>query len=428
MKFILISSLICILNIAEAASFVSKNIDQEYEVAIEISKKFQKGVLSKEQANEILIATFSDYSHRDGKEATVTQFVQKTTGIENLILYGSSEQRGWSGSEVYSIQTEETEEVQFFLKIFPYDSKHYLPEIFGLSLMREVKEVECPKICAFGQCFINENRYFLVLETPVKGMSIQQYFIQVGQYQIGSKARKEAFEELCKAVQSSGTGLAKLHTYLPNKKQSFPKDAEEAMRKDLNSAIEELTYQPKSGIDIEKLQAYTEHVLQKMKAHEHLIGLAYDDIKTIHTFYDHKTKQFSLVNPDRLYFSFDSEGEVQGLPTKDVCKYILSLTLNRFQYFLHENQAVSKKELLTEEEIKIVINLFELGYLQGGGILPTSIEKEYSFLQHDLFFIKNSRRDFPEPESTRVKDLINISVENIKLQLTKTNVSLSLKE
>jgi hypothetical protein len=400
---------------------ISENIHQEYKVAIEVSSKFQKGMLSKEQANQILIHTFTDYSHTEGKLATITQFIQKTIGIENPILNGSSEQRGWSGSEIYAIQTEKAQEIQFFLKIFPYDSKHYLPEIFGLAIMSKVQDIDFPKICGFGQCFINENRYFLILETPVKGISIQQYFIKVGEYSIGSEERKLAFKELCEAVESCGIGLAKFHNYLPNKKQSFPKEYEVSMREDLIGAIEELVYRPKEGIEIEKLQIYVEYVLQKMKTDNHLIGIAYDDVKTIHTFYDHKTKKFSIVNPARLCLSFNHEGEVQGLPVKDVCKYFLSLNLNRFQYFLNKSQNVCRKELLTEEEVKIVTNSFELGYLQGGGILPDPIEKEYVFLQHDLFFIKNSRRDLPEPELTRIKDLINISLENIKLRLSQIN-------
>ena len=144
-------------------------------------------------------------------------------------------------------------------------------------------------------------------------------------------------------------------------------------------------------------------------------------MKTVHTFYDLTSKTFSFVNPDRLYLSFDQEGELQGLLIKDVCKYILSLTLNRYQYFLSENQNVIRKELLTEEEVTTLKNIFEISYVQGGGILPNPIEKKYVFLQHDLFFIKNSRRNFPEPELTRVKDLINISLENIKPHLSQIN-------
>lgn len=408
--------IIYIFNIVQAEVFQSipQNIQQEYEIAIEVSKKFQKGTLSKEQANAILISTFSDYSHLDGKLATITQFIQKTIGLGNLIINATSEQRGWSGSEVYSIQIEGAQETQFFLKIFPYDSKYYLPEIFGLSFMREVTEVDSPKIYACGQCLIDEIRYFLVLETPVKGISIQQYFNRVAQHQINSKERRQAFAELCEAVQACGIGLARFHNHFPNKKQSLPKDAEEAMKQDLNSVIEELTYQPKEGIEIERLQIRTEHIIQRMNADNHLIGLAYDDIKTVHTFYDLASKTFSFLNPHHLYLSFDQEGELQGLLIKDVCKYILSLTLNRYQYFLSENQNIIRKELLTLEEVNILENIFEVSYVQGGGILPNSIEKEYVFLQHDLFFIKNSRRNLPEPELTRVKDLINISLENIK--------------
>lgn len=398
----------------------SPSMLQEYETAIEISKKVQKGTLSKEQAIATLLSTFSDYSHADGKLATFAQFIHKTTGIETPIIHASPEQRGWSGSEVFSVQTDETKSPCFFLKVFPYDSKHYLPEIFGLSFMRDVKEVDSPKIYVCGQCLVNENRFFLILETPVNGISLQQYFLRVGQHSLDTPERKQAFTELCEATHACGVGLAKFHHSLPQKKQSLPKDAEEAMKLDLNSAIEELTYQRNEQIDSEKLRAYADSVLQKMKIEEHLIGVAYDDIKTIHTFYDHLTGKFALVNPDRLHLSFDSDGEVQGLLIKDVCKYLLSLRLNRFQYVLNENQKVVRKELLTEEEASIIKSIFESGYLQGGGVLPNPLEKEYIFLQQDLFFIKNSRRSFPEPELTRVKDLITISIENIE-SLLKSN-------
>lgn len=415
--------LVSIFNLVQSEAFqpIPQHIQQEYEAAIEVSKKFQKGTLSKEQSNEILISTFSDYSHLEGKAAAVIQFIQNTLGVENPVINVSSEQRGWSGSEVYSIQIEGSQETQFFLKIFPYDSKHYLPEIFGLSYMREITEVDSPKIYACGQCLIDEARYFLVLETPVKGISIQQYFIRVGQHQKDSDERRQAFAELSEAVQACGIGLARFHNHLPNKKQSLPKESEESMKLDLNSALEELTFQPKEGVPAEKLQAFAESVIQKMKDEEHRIGLTYDDIKTVHTFYDRASKTFSFVNPDRLYFSFDQAGEVQGLLIKDVGKYILSLTLNRHQYFLSENQNVIRKELLTEDEVNVLKNIFEIAYMQGGGTLPNPVEKEYVFLQHALFFIKNSRRNFPEPELTRVKDLINISLENIASLLSQIN-------
>jgi hypothetical protein len=411
--------LISAFNLAYAVSFESicKNTKQEHHLAIDVSRQFQIGKISKEEAEKILISAFSDYSHPDGKLATMAQFVQTTTGLEYPILTTSSEQRGWSGNEVYAIQAETNGEILFFLKIFPYDAKYYLPEIFGLSLMKQVKEVDSPTLYACGQCLIDDIRYFLVIETPVKGLSIQQYFIRVGQCQKDSTARKQALKELCEATQACGKGLAKFHKAFPSKKQAFPQEAEQALRQDLKSALEELAYQPIEGIETKKLQAYTENLVQKMKAQDHLRGLAYDDVKTIHTFYDHQTHTFSLVNPARLNLSFDVKGELQGLLTKDICKYFLSLKLNRYQYYLNENQSVSRKELLTEEEVNVVTDCFELGYAQEGGTLPTSIEKEYFFLQQDLFFIKNMRRTFPEPELTRVRDLIEISLENIKCKL-----------
>ena len=47
--------IICAFHIAQADLHqpISQNIQQEYEIAVEVSKKFQKGVLSKEEAEEI---------------------------------------------------------------------------------------------------------------------------------------------------------------------------------------------------------------------------------------------------------------------------------------------------------------------------------------------------------------------------------------
>lgn len=407
--------------VAAPHQLISQNIE-DHEIAIEISSKFQQGLLSVAEAKEILISTLSDYSHADGKVATLTQFINKNTGIENPTIHPASEQRGWSGCEVYWITNESLQKTQFFLKIYPFESKHFLPEIFGLSFMSKVKEVDSPKICGIGQCFINESRCFLILETSVKGISIQEYFSRVGQHQVDSKERIQAMAELCEAVHACGAGLARFHYSLPYKNRAFPLEAEVALRQELNSAIEELIDQPREGmegIDIEKLQLYTESILQKLKTYDHLVGLEYDDIKTIHTFYDFPSKTFSLVNPDRLYFSISPEGETQGLFIKDIAKYILSLTLNRVKYFLDEKQNVYRKELLTEEEVNIAINMFKLGYQQSGGILPDSIENEYVLLQHNLFFIRNSHRCLSEPEFTRVKEIIAISLENIKSRLNK---------
>lgn len=413
-------SIVCRWSIVQAIlpQLTSQELQQQQEAAIEVTKKFQQGMLSKEEANELLFSILSDYSEQDGKIPTLIQFVRGVTKLENPVMYAASEQRGWSGSEVYVIQNDENKGSKYFLKIFPYDSKHYLPEIFGLTYMNEVDDVGSPKICALGQCSMNDSRYFLVLETPVLGTSIQQYFRQVGEYPIDSKERVNALGELCEAVQACGVGLAKLHTHVPTRMQSLPQEDEQIIRLDLENAIEELLDQPKGEIEIEKLQAYTDYILQKMKAEDHLTGLVYDDIKTIHTFYDLVSQKFSLVNPHHLHLSFNQKGETKGLLIRDICKYLISLTLNRFEYYIDADQHVCRKELLTENEIDVVKDRFKMGYEWGGGVLPSTIEEEFVLLQHNLFFIKNSRRELPEPEWTRVQDLIKISIKSIESHIS----------
>lgn len=392
--------------------------EPEEQIAIQVSQKFQQGILSKEEAHEILLATFDDYSHPEGKLAALTQFITKTIGIENPLIHTAPEQRGWSGSEVLSVRY--GQETPFFLKIFPYDSKYYLPEIFGLNLMKGVEGIGFPKICGLGHYEMDGNRYFLLLETAVGGSSIQHFLSQVGQYEIGSKKREAVFLELCEAVHVCGSGLAKFHQHLCAKKQPFPEAVKERVRQDLQAAMDELIAHPREGIESEHLQLYTEEVLQKMQGEEHFIGLVYDDIKTIHTFYDPLKQKISFVNPHHIYLSFSREGQLQGVVAQDVCKYLLSLQLNRVLYFLDETQKVSRKELMTQEEMFVVKNVFETSYCESGGVLPSEVEREYALLQHNLFFIKNSHRlRLPEPEQTRVQDLVELSLEDLRARLVK---------
>lgn len=404
---------------ANCYEHTSKNRIKEYELAVEISKKFHEGILTREEAIEILQSAFRDFSVDNDKFVTIDHFIQKLTHIRDPIVHRNLEQRGWSGCEVYAVRRDNDKAPEFFLKIFPFDSKHFLPEIFGLSYLREIKEVGYPVVSGCGQCMINGDRFFLILETPVKGMSIQHYYRRVGNQPIDSNERKQAFWDLCEAVHACGMGLAKFHQHIPHKNELLPCDAEKSLRVDLTSAVEQLIIQPYEGLEINHLKDYTEYVLQKMKMEKHLLGITFDDVKTVHTFYDLETKEFSFVNPDRVYLSLDSTGNVQGLLTKDVCKFLLSLTLNQYKYHLGENHHVSRKQLLTDEEVCLVRDMFEAGYLQEGGILPDPIEKEYVFLQHNLFFIKNMHRELPEPEFTRVKDLINLSLENLKYNINE---------
>jgi len=398
---------------------VCENIQREHKAAVDISKKFQRGLITKEQAIDVLLDVFTDYSHPDGKTATLAQFIRKTTDLDNPIIRVAVEQRGWSGNEVYAVKNKGSSEPQFFLKLFTWDAKFYLPEIFGLSFMSEVKEVASPKIYSLGQCVIDGKQFFLVLQTSLKGLSIQQYFSRVGEQPYNSKERSKCLIELYDAVRICGYGLAKFHLTLPVKKQSFPYETEKHMRQDLNSAIEALKNYPDHGINITNLQIYIDYMHEQMKKYDHLVGLAYEDIKTVHTFYDAENYQFGLVNPHKVFLSFDANEETQGLLVKDVCKYLLSLTLNRHEYYLDPNQNVSRRELLSIDETNEVKAMFEYGYHLGGGILPDELERDYILLHHNLFFIKNSMLDLPEPESTRVKYLIDISIDSLKSKLNK---------
>jgi hypothetical protein len=385
--------------------------------AIEISRQVQKNYLSEEEGAEKLLLYLQDYSNKAGKMASLVQFVQKTAQIEAAALHSARYQRGWSTTETYAIEGKGSEKPQFFLKVFPTDSKDFFPEIFGLALMGTVEGVGAPKVCALAKCTIDDKSYFLLLETPVKGICIQEYFEKVSLAPRDSVERLESMQTLCKAVTACGKGLANLHNYLPLKKEPLPLNAEKLTRECLDHLARLLLDHPESEIAMDKLTAYVNGILKQMSETNHLIGLAYSDVKTIHTFYDALSDTFSLINPHNISLSFNEEGKAQGFVAKDFYKYLLSLELNQYGYYLDRDQKVSRLELLTTEEIEEVKTAFKSSYEENGGALLTPLEEEYLLLDHDLFFIKNNFRDFKEPELTRIREIAALSFARIKLRL-----------
>ncbi len=380
----------------------------------EVSQKVQHGVLTMGDANTFLIELVADYTHPDGKRQTLNQFIEKTVGIVDFSIEKVNKEIGWSGNKIYWVRSNSSNEILLFLKTFQKDEKKFFPEMFGLSFLRKVPSVSAPKVKAFGQCHIGDQQYFLVLETKVPGQSIQSYYNDVSKYLEGSFERKECFLKLCQAVQACGEGLSCLHSHRKGEKQPLSLHLKDMMNETLNKAISELQLNPQEGIEIQKLQKHVECVIQRMESENHQTGVTHDDVKLVHTFYDEFSHKFSLIGPHSLVYSLDKENLVQGMPVKDYYQFVISLILNRFGYCLDTDKSVQKQELLTEDEVQKVIEFFKLGYEKTGGILPTPIEEDFLLLRHDLFFVSNMRRVLPEPDMTRLKDLISISLNNLK--------------
>jgi hypothetical protein len=390
----------------------------EKKTAIEISKNIHKENLSPEEGTSQLEEKLTDYSDAGGELIALSKFVKARLNISNFNIEPTKAE-SWSMDSTYFIKDGKTKESLFFLKVFKSNSKNFFPEIFGLKMLREVKVLSSPKIYAIGKCFDEKKQcYFLVAESVVPGQTIQFWYNAVGFSSKNSLERQNALQNVHLGVELFGKKLARLHALQTREKKECPEWLISSLEVELDKAIGKLKCYPQDGIIIEKLLSYAKCLIKKMQHTPHYIGVSHNDVKLVHTFYDPQTNECALVDSSHLGKSLDCHGKAQGFPVIDYHNFILSLALNRFGYFLDKENQPYCLELLTAEEAVEIVKIFEHSYEMAGGILPTQEEREFLLLKHDLWFVGNClgelTQEQKEPWPTRLKDLVAVSLSNLK--------------
>ncbi|MBJ7449948.1 MAG: hypothetical protein JHC93_06270 [Parachlamydiales bacterium] len=394
----------------------------EHVQEVETFNQFQYGQISEEDAIRFLVTILPDFTTHEDDPCILTYFAQKTLQNCNYYIKKADHQRGWSGNHVFKVKKHGVKETQCYLKVFPRDNKAFLPEMFGLSYMQNVQEINCPKILNIGQCHRNNKDFFLVLEEKAPGHSIQDYIEKVGACSTYTKDRAQRLIELLKASERFGQALARFHKSTLVEDKVFPQHFKDLIMNTFDKAVLSLEENPVEGIDILSLKAYVDESLNLMHCEDHLYSFTHDDIKTIHAFYDPKSNLVSLVNPHILSLSIDQDFKPIGLPLKDYYQYLLSIQLNRFGYEKDYDDQVIKKELLTLLEVELVNNAFEESYQSIIKKDLTETETNFFQLRHDLSFIANRHRPgVSSVEAVRIQDLAEISIENIKNKLKEMN-------
>jgi hypothetical protein len=385
--------------------------------SVKISYAFQKGTMAKDEAVKQVEEISTDYSHGKTEIDSLVNFVRTVFDMGNITISPVTAEIGWSGNSVFWVRNIETTEIKLFLKVFEKNSKNFLPELYGLNYLQRVQGIASPQLQALGKFYIDDRCHFVIAETPTKGHSFQYYYNDVAKHSIGSPERKKTLQTLLEGSRICGTALANLHMHVKGQSVPLPEEIEKAMRADLERAISKLRESPQEAVEINKLIKYVEISIEKMKSELHLTGVTHGDIKLIHAFYHPDNQQISLIGPCQLINSIGRDGNLKGIPVKDYYAFIRSLLLNRFGYSLDIELHPRKQELLTVDEALKVIDAFQKGYNAAGGISLTATEEDFLLLSHNLMFIGNLDRVLPEPDLTRLKDLIALSLGNIRQRL-----------
>lgn len=394
-------------------TLVCRELDQ----AIQISYDFQKGDLSKDDAIKHIEEVSKDYSCKNTQIDSLTNFASTVCNMSNMTISDVTAEIGWSGNGVFWVRDKETNEIKLFLKVFEKDAKNYLPELYGLDYLQKVKGVVSQQLQAIGKFYIDGRCCFAFAETPAKGHSFQYYYNEVGKHPLGSQERQKVLQTLIQGSRICGIALANLHVHVKGQSVPFPEEIEKVMRADLEKAVSKLKTSPQEGVEIDTLKKCVDLAIEKMKSEPHITGITHGDMKLIHAFYDQNDQQITLIGSRQLMNSMRKDGSLQGIPAKDYYTFVRSLLLNRFGYSLDATLQTRRQELLTEDEALQVIDAFREGYKESGGITITAIEEDFLLLSHNLMFINNMDRVLPEPDFTRLKDLVALSLGDIKRRL-----------
>lgn len=387
------------------------------EQSFQINNAFQKGSISKDKAIKQIEMMAHDCSDENDQIASLTKFARTALDVGNVTISPVITEIGWSGNSVYWVQDIETKEIKLFLKVFERDSKNFLPELYGLDYLQKVQGVVSQQLQAIGKFYIEGRCYFALAETPAQGHSFQYYYNEVAKHPSGSQEREMALQTLIQGSRTCGIALAKLHTHVKGELLPLSEDIERAMRADVEKAITKLKASPQENVDLDKLKKSADIAIEKMKSEPHHRGVTHGDMKLIHTHFDQTNQQITLIGSRQLINSIGQDGSLKGLPAKDHYTFVRSLLLNRFGYSLDSGLQPRRQELLTAEEASVVIHAFQEGYKAAGGISLTPIEEDFFLLSHNLMFINNLDRTLQEPDLTRLKDLIRLSLEDIRRRL-----------
>lgn len=377
-------------------------------LAIAQSRGYIKGTLTVGQVFKNL-----SYSFETTKKNTISDFLKCHLGFSRMEPV--DQESGRSSHRGFWIVDKATKEKRYFLKTFLRDDKAYIEMIFGLDFLSRVEGVS-PRIRLLGKCEVADTETFLLIEDVVKGKSIQELYWRVSEHLLGTHGRLEEFNTLCTAVQACGSLLAKLHTYTTGRtiqlRIALPEYAK--MQAEFEKVADQLQKCPQEGIYIEKLEYSVDCAIEKMNQARHLIGVTHGDLKLSHIIYNKDTGVASLIDPQTLQLSLDRNVEPVALPSLEFCRYLRLLQLSRISYRLHTGNTVSKRELLTPEEVDVLVQHLKSGYILGGGTLPTKVEEDFALLLHNLQVIANAGRELPEPDSSRFQDLVSICQNDLR--------------
>lgn len=247
--------------------------------------------------------------------------------------------------------------VEFILKL--YDNPltlegSFLREIFSLEFLNNINlfnKVLFSCLIAIRLAYIQNRVYGMILESAVKGQTLESYVLEVMNWGAISHERQIALGHAQQAFSRMGEGLAALHANKSKQLATVPI----VVLQELQGFLQKITKLRDTVICLEKfismssLNKFVEKIIVKAKNVPLIPSYWHGDASLKNMMYDIVFNQFYLIDVETFYQSIDKDGQLIGDGMKDLLQmeeYLCKIAFQR----------------LTEQELNILINSFYNSY------------------------------------------------------------------
>lgn len=407
---------------APLVSVLSSESNSLLNKALQICYAAQKGNLPLPEALQKLDSSLPDYSFGNDLLASIAMFVYQTKGwTYSEFAIKEAEEQGWSGDRVYLITHPKTGETRLIIKVFPENSKNLCNEVFSLFYLNQhYSDVfEVPSLQSLGKCRVQNGQHYLLSESAAPGKSLRSYCHEMSKFPPGDDMRQALFEEFRQGTQAAGKSLAQLHKVKLQASHSFPTSLVQLYRTQLFQAVEKLNRHPEGKTLAAKVQQRFDELFHRIKEDPFFTSLTHGDAKLLHAYYHSSSKKITWIDSPHFAYSVDAQDNPIGVAARDWTHFIDDVEQRQFEYYVDENGKTKVRELLTSQEVYLLIEAFKSGYTDGGMPLPTTHQRRFLLLTKHLYILAHYLypEGFyiqPEPARTALNDRVEKILEELK--------------
>lgn len=359
------------------------------------------------------------YQEEDSLENAIKAFLTDILGMDALdfsvVDAGQTDLGGKSHDPVFMVKDLEGR-LCYIVKAFcnPRQlSSKFLPEISALDF---IKELALPSVGAIEPLAVasyreGSNEWGLLLESVAKGKRMDQYILELGQQELGSEQRQNHLQVAQSAFIRMGQSLAELHAIKSPQPGSLPLSDFQKYDDKLMQVMDDsfIVKELAEHLSISDFYNYVQEIKDQCLQVPIFYTYWHGDAHLGNLFYDQEQDVFYFIDVAKMHRSIAAQEQPLLDGTIDLLR-------------VEENFRRKALDLLTEEEVNLLLTSFYQAYEDQAGQLPDerllAFHKTYVKLGRLIRYSRYVEEKDPEQQASDRK-VFESAVDYFKNQIVK---------